>query len=267
MILEHCHPNFGLYITKYSKSDIKFLANKIYHTLLKYKVVVLRGQQWTPEEYIELCENIGNIWTTEDEMALERKHQLDNYKEIVKISNIDGVLGEIELLWHADGSHHPTREYPIRCLYGAKIPDNTANTEFADMGIAYDRLSEEQKNLFSQIEVLHRPRYLVGWEDKLKFKPLIRTHPIIGTKSISVDNYFTVQIKNKTEAESKPWLDNLVKESTNIVNTFTHSWQPGDLLLMDNNNVLHRRDAINHSNERCLWRITMDFNLLKLLDN
>lgn len=268
MHIEFAHNDgFGIYLKGYDKNNLKFLSDLVYHFLLRYKVVVLRGQEWTPEEYIDLCSSIGNIWTTDDEMAMESKHQLDHYKEIVKISNTDGVLGKIELLWHADGSHHPTREYPIRCLYGAKIPDNTAKTEFADMCMAYNALSEDQKKAFEQIEVMHRPRYLVGWEDKLKFKPLIRTHPITRIKSISVDNYFTVQIKDKSEDESKPWLDNLVKESTSIGNTFVHTWQPGDLLLMDNNNTLHRRDAILHNEERCLWRITMDFSLLRLIGN
>lgn len=268
MQIDHVRPdNFGLYLIGFDKNNLKYLSELVNSLLLRYKVIVLRGQEWTPEEYIELCSNMGKIWTTDDDMAMERKYQLDDYKEIVKISNTDGVLGKIELLWHADGSHHPTREYPIRCLYGTKIPDNTAKTEFADMCMAYDNLTPEQKTEYEQIEVMHRPRYLVGWEDKLRFKPLIRTHPITGSKSISVDNYFTVQIKGKTEAESKPWLDNLVKESTSLDNTFVHTWQTGDLLLMDNNNTLHRRDAITHNEERCLWRITMDFNLLNLLGN
>lgn len=261
MEINYPHNNFGAVIQNFNKDDLS-LSKLVYFLLLERKVVILRGQLWTAQEYINLCANIGQIWTTNDDMAKEKHAQLDGYKEIVKISNTNGVLGNIELLWHADGSHHPVREYPIRCLYGAQFPDVTANTEFADLEMAYNQWPHDDRMKLETMKVLHRPRYVVGWESDLKYKPVIRQHPITKRKSISLDNYFTVQFENMTEQESKPIIDNLVQQATSYNNRFIHTWALGDLVLFDNNNTVHRRDKIEHLEERCLWRITMDFHPL-----
>ncbi|MFA5489574.1 MAG: TauD/TfdA family dioxygenase [Candidimonas sp.] len=247
---EKLHSNFGIMIDNIDV-DLRSL-------LLEYKVVIVRGVKLTEQEYINFC-HIGHIWTTDDEMKMEQKYQIGQYKELVAISNHHGALGSMELLWHADGSHHPTKPYPIRCLYGAKIPSNTSATTFADMGLGLSRLSVEWKQKIETLKAIHRPTYNVGWNDIKVVRPFIRNHPVTNEQSLSLDNHFTVEIDGMDPIMGKIIIDDLVKMATSCDNTITHQWEPNDIVIFDNNNTVHRRERITHDEERLLWRITMDY--------
>lgn len=229
--------------------------------VLDHKVLLFRGQELSPTEYIRFCAQVGRIWTTQSEMALEKKFQFEEYPELVRVSSHFGVLGPMELLYHADGSHHPTQPYPLRALYGEKVPANRGGeTTWADMEVAYEALTPSQQEEWRGVRALHVPRYATGWENEAVYHPLIRVHPVSKRKSLSVDQYFTRSLEGWEDVEaSKVEIDRLLHWAVNLQNTYTHVWQPFDLVIFDNNNTVHRRTRIDPEEERLLLRITMDF--------
>ncbi|MGE0632407.1 MAG: TauD/TfdA dioxygenase family protein [Pseudobdellovibrionaceae bacterium] len=263
MKINPLHPKFGAEIRGLDLAQPLHheTSNELRAALLNSKVLIFRGQLVSPEKYIQFCSAIGKIWTTEDEMKLEKHFQYETHKELVRVSNKFGVLGKIELLYHADGSHHPSKPYPIRCLYAQSIPKGCGGaTTWADMEIAYETLSKGIKDRIENLRARHVPRYSTGWENEVVLHPLVRVHPVSGRKSLSVDQYFTRFIEGLSEKDSSELLTDLIEHSISQGNLYTHEWKPGDLVIFDNNNTVHRRDVITSKDERLLLRITMDYD-------
>jgi len=226
---------------------------------LQCKVLILPSQEISPRQYIAFCGYFGKVWRTDDEMKLEAHFQFQDYPELVKVSNHHGVLGPMELEYHADGSHHPSKSYPTRGLFAWSIPKSCAgSTTWLDMTQAYALLPETWRQRIANLKARHIPRYSTGWEGEEVFHPLVRVHPISGIPSLSVDTYFTRYIEGLAPAEGQELLAELLTFAKTHARSYTHSWSRHDIVVFDNNNTVHRRDRVLGAEERLLLRTTLD---------
>lgn len=261
MRIERVHPNFVSIVSganfdlMMSGENLKALQQE----LLDTKVLIISRLEISPQKFISLCQIFGKIWRTDNEMKLEAHYQFEDFPELVKVSNHHGVLGPMELEYHSDGSHHPTKPYPLRALYGWKIPENCAGaTTWIDMEEAYQKLPDNLKDKISNLKARHVPRYNTGWEHEVVYHPLTRVHPLTGRKSLSVDAYFTRSLLGLNEKEGADFLKELLDLAKLNAPAYKHVWSKHDVVIFDNNNTLHKRERILGEEERLLLRATLD---------
>lgn len=261
MRLEWKYPEFVCVVHDIDLSQSLDPANvdTLRNAFLKGKVLILPQQKISPDQYIAFCQHFGKIWRTDNEMKLEAHFQFEEFPELVRVSNQKGVLGPMELEYHADGSHHPTQSYPARGLFAWRLPDQCdGSTTWLDMTTAYEALPADMKLTIEHLKARHIPRYSTGWEAQEVFHPLVRVHPITKKRSLSVDAYFTRYIQDWPEEKSQELLNSLLQFAKTNAPSYTHTWSQYDIVIFDNNNTLHRRNRVLGHEERLLLRTTMD---------
>tara|TARA_R110000868_G_scaffold361111_1_gene623117 strand:- start:297 stop:1133 length:837 start_codon:yes stop_codon:yes gene_type:complete len=250
------------------------VINEIEELILKNKVVVFRGQDFTPEEQIAFCKQFG-------ETALHPlKQNTCPYNDMTYISNISekgvnlGYPGPSFPIWHSDLCYEPNPP-KFSFLYAEKVPDKGGNTIFANSTLAYEELDADLK------EKLKDKLAVFGFSEKLMQRckdknydlviakedqrpdflhPVFRTHPSTKKKSIFVNWTHTDSIKGFSDKESSKYLDELFKHSTKDRYTYSHNYDKNDLIIWDNSATLHTGDgSIEIDKPRVMRRVVIRY--------
>lgn len=227
----------------------------IHQAFLDHAVVVVRGQDLSPQRLMQFSKNFGRL----ESHVLESFNLPDN-PEVLVISNIKEngkPIGAIYAgqYWHSDLSYmkHPTQ---ASLLHARELPSHGGDTMFTSMTQAYDELSEPMKALVEQLTAVHD--YTNAYDtffshlpdrpplpDEAKAKvppvthPVVRTHPETGAKALYVNPGFTRHINELSAAESRAMLDFLFRHCQQPHLIYRHMWAPGDLLIWDNRCTCH----------------------------
>lgn len=223
--------------------------------LHRYKVVVLRDQQITPEQQIAFCGRFGRL-----EPHVLPQYLVPGYRELVRVSNVlDGAgqpIGMIDAgrVWHSDGQF---LECPnmYSMLYALEVPHDDSGrplgaTQFISTAHAYSLLPEEKKRRIEQLkgvnslaavyESLRRANVaskrapLTEAQKREVVHPIVRTHPVTGERCLYVSRAATLRIVGLPEEESGALIDELSDWCIRDDMVYTHRWQVGDLLMWDN---------------------------------
>lgn len=231
----------------------------IHEAFLEHAVVVLRGQDLSPEHLIKVSKKFGTL-----ESHVLSQFNMKDHPEVLLISNVKEKgkpIGAIHAgqYWHSDLSYmeRPTQ---ASLLHAKEIPSYGGDTMFVNMMRAYEDLSKPMKEFLDGLTGVHdytnaydtyfahladRPP-LTG-EEKAKVPPVehpvIRTHPETGRKGLYVNPGFTRQIKELSHPESRNFLDYLFAHFQQPQYIYRHTWQPGDLVIWDNRQTCHNAVA------------------------
>jgi alpha-ketoglutarate-dependent 2,4-dichlorophenoxyacetate dioxygenase len=193
------------------------------------------------------------------------------HPELFDVSNLDeegNILAEDDRrrafrlaneMWHTDSSFVPGgARYSL--LHAIVVPSRGADTEFADMRVAYDSLPFKTKQLIEKLVVEHSTYYsrsLIGY----KFTPeeltrrtatpqyLVQTHPSSGRKSLYLAAHAS-HVIGWPEEEGRALLRELTAHATQPQLVYTHQWRAGDLVIWDNRCTMHRATPFPDTNER-----------------
>lgn len=170
--------------------------------------------------------------------------------------------------WHIDGM---TDDVPIMAtlLSAHAVAEKGGETEFASAYNAYEDLSEEEKQRFESIRVVHTveaaqrlqnnhpsPEELAIWRSRpAKEHPLVWTHRS-GRKSL-VLGATASHVVGMEPDESRAFLDDLLARVTGPERIYRHVWSVGDLVIWDNRGVLHRACAYDPTSPRDMHRTTL----------
>jgi len=170
--------------------------------------------------------------------------------------------------WHIDGL---TEDIPIMATLLAAHAVATAGgeTEFASTYAAYDDLSDEEKERFCAIRVVHSleaTQRLVNpnptseevelWRQRpAKVHPLVSTH-LSGRRSL-VLGATTESVVGMEPTEGRAFLDGLLARATAPDRVYHHEWEVGDLVIWDNTGVLHRALPYDATSPRDMHRTTL----------
>ena len=186
--------------------------------------------------------------------------------------------------WHTDQSFR--RPPPDYSLFYARqpVPQGQGQTLFADSTGAYAELPEEMKARIDALEGIHvlpgmgrsdkavrqgeTPKPLAAHQQPQR-QPLVRTHPVTGTKSLYLCDGGQMDFVTGPIAGMEPGpggdgaalLYELLHHLTQRRLTYAHEWTEGDLVIYDNRNLLHSGtwyDADAHT--RIMWRTTVRGN-------
>ncbi len=222
-------------------------------------VIVFRGQQLTEEQQIGFSRRLGEL-----EIHVATDYLRPDHPQILVVSNIaenGRVIGLADAgqYWHSDLSYVAN---PSRCslLYALELPTENGKilgeTLFASAAYAYDTLPAGTQSQLEGLRAIHRyaDRYrkqqaaggrgAISEEQLAKVPdvvhPVVRRHPITGRKTLFVNEGFTVEIERLPRSQSDALLAQLFAHITRPEFLYTHSWQPGDLLMWDNCLTQHR---------------------------
>ncbi len=170
--------------------------------------------------------------------------------------------------WHIDGL---TEDIPIMAtlLAAHQVASTGGETEFASTYAAYDDLTDEEKERFATIRVVHSlaaTQRLVNpdataeeeavWRKRpSKVHPLVWTH-LSGRRSL-VLGATTESVEGMEPEEGRAFLDGLLARSTAPDRVYRHEWQVGDLVIWDNTGVLHRALPYDATSPRDMHRTTL----------
>ena len=244
----------------------------------RYAVLVFPAQPVTDEQQIAFTQNFGALEdTTGGNITKQEQRRLS--AQMADVSNLDKdgkplarddrrrMFNLGNQLWHSDSSFRATpAKYSI--LSGRVVATSGGNTEFADMRAAYDALDAptkaEVEDLVCEHSLLHS-RGALGFdtltpEERAMFKPvrqrLVRTHPVTGRKSLYLSSH-AGSIVGWPVPEARAFLRDLTEHATQPGFVYVHRWQPFDLVMWDNRQLMHRVRRFDANLVRDMRRTTV----------
>ena len=256
--------NFGVKITNFdcskiiNNNDLEILKK----TIQESHFICFKNQDLNGNTLAKFTKNFGDL------EAYPEKDKTKGKIEIFNVSNVseDGkhlspddqrvILQKNNSRWHTDSSYryHPAS---FSILFGLEtLPQEATGgqTEFSNMLIAYDNLTEEKKTLLQPLHQVHSYNDIrrlepglpeLTYEEKSNFPPV--THPIIRVhpdRNFKKSLYFTsntsLEIGGMSLEKGKElhaWLVNYISQPQFC---YKHSWKKNDLIMWDNRVLLHR---------------------------
>jgi len=246
----------------------------------QYAVLVFREQDIADAEQIAFTRHFGelesyatpgHIRTREEQRLGPGMADFSNLDKDGRIMSAEDRVWFFKLgdrLWHSDSSFRPVpAKYSL--LSARLLPSWGGNTEFADMRAAYDALDPRGKAEIEDLVCEHSliySRQAIGFtdlapEELAAFKPvrqrLVRSHPVSGRKSLFLAAHAGA-IEGWTVPEARMFLRDLTEHATRPEFVYSHPWRPGDLVMWDNRQVMHRARRFDDRNEiRDMRRTTL----------
>ena len=169
-------------------------------------VIFFRDQHLTVDQHKAFGRRFGEL-----HVHPNARKEVPDHPEILVIQadeNSKHVAGED---WHSDVSCDP--EPPMgSILYLTEVPpDGGGDTMFANMYLAYERLSPAMADFLDGLTAIHDSTKAHGYRKRsgdadLEFPraehPVVRTHPVSGRRGLYVNRGFTTNIPQLSRAEA-----------------------------------------------------------------
>jgi alpha-ketoglutarate-dependent 2,4-dichlorophenoxyacetate dioxygenase len=244
----------------------------------RYAVLVFPERRITDEQQMAFSRNFGaledarggNITRPEDRRLQTGMNDVSNLGRDGRPLDRDSrqrLFNLGNMLWHSDSSFRPI---PAKySLLSARVVNPAGgNTEFADMRAAYDALDADTKAQIEDLVCEHSLMYSRGSlgmldyseEERAMFRPvrqrLVRTHPVSGRKSLYLSSHAGAII-GMPMPEARILLRDLTEHATQAAFVYVHRWRPGDLVMWDNRQMMHRVRRYDENQPRDMRRTTV----------
>ena len=218
-------------------------------TLLRWKVVFFRDQDLTQEQHVAFGRNFGEVTPAHPTLPAA----FPDHPEILLLDNeryaADSV--SIESRWHTDVTFVPNPPM-ASILRGVVVPPYGGDTQFANIVVAYERLSEPIRDLIDGLHAVHHnvlplargemPAEMAqqfSSTDIRSVHPVVRVHPETGERAIFVNPNFTSHVVELSRKESRHLLEMLYEQISNPEFTCRFRWEPGSIAFWDNRATAH----------------------------
>ena len=241
-------------------SDIGGSIPEIRAALLKHGVIFFRNQELTQDQHIAFARQFGDL-----EIHPATPKDQPN-PEVLRIEHGPRSRGQ-ENNWHSDVTW---REKPSlgSILLAREVPDCGGDTLFANMHLAYERLSKQMKRFCEGLTAVHDisrvfAKRLNKTPEELHEKyppmrhPVIRTHPETGERAIYVNNGFTSHVEGLSKEESSWLLDHLYKTAWDVEIQCRFRWEAGSVAFWDNRVCQHLAVSDYFPARRVMERVTI----------
>ena len=224
------------------------LSKEISDAFARYHMLCFRDQKLGLDDYRRAARLFGPFSGNPIHVALPSHPE---FVRVVKEANQDGPTFGGN--WHTDLSWF---EKPPKAtlLYAEEVPPYGGDTLFANLHLAWERLSETLRGMLDGQVGIHSGYGAYGINASLKSikvvdegwevsnteveHPLVPRHPDTGKPFLFV-NPNVVRIKGMSESESRPLLAYLMTACTRADLTCRLSWKAGSLTVWDNRCLLH----------------------------
>ena len=235
--------------------------------LAEYKVLFFSDQHdLHPDSQIAFGRRLGEV--TESHPVVPGVDE--NHPEIYELDSNTGGFADI---WHTDVTF--VRRPPLGSVLRAVVlPPTGGDTQWADLELAYDSLSEPVRRLADQLVAVHDGNrewgyYLAQRQERTKWEgeefkalvpiehPVVRVHPETGRRSLFVNPGFVSHIAGVSDAESRHLLDLFYAHITKPEHIVRHRWSVGDVVMWDNRSTVHYANRDYGTQRRVMHRITL----------
>ena len=236
----------------------------------EHAVLVFHDQAFTDKEQIEFAQRLdGKLHAKTGSRAIARNRfgnealtDISNVGADGRILKADDRRREYSLgnrLWHTDASFEdPPGRYSM--LHARVIPEDAADTEFADLRTAWDALDEKTKAQISGLRAHHSIAYsrqVLGFEFSPEeaamlpgaVHPLVRTIPRSGRRSLYLASHAN-RIEGMGIPDGRLLIRELTEHATQREFVHRHRWRVGDLVIWDNRCTMHRATRFDDASER-----------------
>jgi taurine dioxygenase len=229
------------------------------HALAEHLALVFHDQALTPAQYLQAAALFGPPMRQH-----YSQHNMSDYPDIGLVWHRNGQRPAER--WHTD---HTNRERPpaATMLYGLEIPTAGGGTSVANMRAAYAALSEAERarlDTLRTVNSLDDTRSDTRAVDIEKYSkpivhPMVRTHPVHGSRAVYFHITKTVNIEGLSPEASRDYLNDLLERMIKPEIVYHHAWRTGDVLVIDDRATMHRAHGdYDRSQSRVLWRIIVE---------
>ena len=237
----------------------------IQNAWFRYLVLVFEGPELTPGQQLNFARQLGRV------VQYPMVQGLPNYPEIVPVVKLPHERRNFGGVWHSDTTYLPHPPSGT-LLLARELPPSGGDTQFANMYLAYDALSDQTKQVINKLIVIQssaKPRVAKGRSEKVQIgvragdteltaeHPVVRVHPITGKRALYVNPAHSVRFKTMTSIESEQLLNILFEHQINPAFTGSYRWKKGAMVLWDNRCVQHYPLNDYHGYKRVMHRITI----------
>jgi taurine dioxygenase len=268
LTIRKLHPVVGAEITGIDLAEPVDAATRaaLSQALSEHLALVFPNQDLTPDQYLGAATAFGPVMRQHYSEA-----HMPGYTTISLVRHKPGRA--VSEHWHTDHTNHDKPPLATM-LYGVEVPSAGGGTSVASMRAAYDALSEDEQQRLAGMRSVNSLDADSGGataEDLEKFgkpvvHPMIRTHPVHGTRAVFFHINKVEYIEGMSPDLSRAFMEDLLERMIRPEITYHHQWRKGDVLIFDDRATLHRAHGDYDRNEsRVLWRILVEGDKPRLI--
>jgi len=241
-------------------------AAQIRRAWLEHLVIFFRDQRLDSPQYLAFARMFG------EPIEYPFVKGLPEAPEIIPVLKRETETVNFGGIWHSDTAYLE-RPPMASMLIAREVPEAGGDTEFANMYLAYETLSDGMKRLLEPLKGVNTSTLAdvsKTREDRLKDMarddarteyvaehPVVRVHPETGRRALYVSVAHTERFAGMTREESQPLLQFLFRHQIRPEFTCRFKWRAGSIALWDNRCAQH--NAINDyaGHRRLMHRITL----------
>jgi alpha-ketoglutarate-dependent taurine dioxygenase len=270
MVVTPTSTTIGAEISGNSSDDLlddDSVVRSVADALERNGVLVFRDLYLEPEAQVAFCQKLGQLDYSEGHHPVRGIYRVT--RDASKNASAEYLKGTFH--WHIDGCTPLHGEPPQKAtmLSAKAVADSGGDTEFASTYAAYEALSEEEKERFATLSVLHSleasqrlvypdptPEQVQGWRARpTSIHPLVWTHRS-GRKSLLISAHAD-RVVDMDPDESRALLNDLMNRATEDDLVYRHHWSVGDSVIWDNTGVMHRATVYPAGSPREMLRTTI----------
>ncbi len=221
-----------------------------------------------PEAQVAFCRKLGEI-----DHSSDGHHPVAGIYPVTldKSKNASASYLRATFDWHIDGCTPTDDEPPQKAtvLTAKQVAERGGETEFANSYAAYEAFSDEERERFGSLRVVHSleasqrrinpdpsPELVATWRARPTHEhPLVWTHRS-GRRSLVLGASADYVVGMDLD-EGRALLAELLDRATQPPLVYRHTWAVGDTVIWDNNGVLHRAAPYDPDSPREMLRTTV----------
>jgi alpha-ketoglutarate-dependent taurine dioxygenase len=243
-------------------------AEVVLDALEENGVLVFPELNLNPEAQVAFCRRLGAV-----DYSSDGHHPVAGIYPITldPSKNSSAAYLRATFDWHIDGCTPTGDECPQKAtvLSAVRVAERGGQTEFASSYAAYDALSDDEKQRYASLKVVHSleasqrrvtpdptPEQLARWRARRTHEhPLVWTHTS-GRKSLVLGASADYVVGMDLD-EGRALLAELLDRATVPDKVYSHHWSVGDTVIWDNRGVLHRAAPYHPDSPREMLRTTV----------
>jgi taurine dioxygenase len=215
-----------------------------------------------PNKLHDFAKHWGEVIELPASLAL--CNQEPDLPSVTRIGNIrpDGsVIPSVRFgeYWHHDGDFWPPgKNFVVNFLSSDRIPKQGGHTGFLDTRLAYDMLDPAQKARLNGATIRVSASRISDFENAPAHElppdvvhPVFLPHPLTGQIGMYLpEGPDGIRSRDGEAVDTQGVITSMIDK----IDMYEHAWSAGDLLIIDNLQVMHRSMGGYGDNPRLLYR-------------
>ena len=238
-------PDYGVEVHDIDLTEINAeMAESILDAANEHALLLFRRQCLHDDDIYNLSAALGPV----EEPAALSNHS-PGFKEVNYISNLNNAEGTFigNTITDNDGGWHSDQAFrknpaTLSTLYCIIAPDEGGGTSFCSTQMGYEALPQNLKDKAATLRSQYMPGKVHEVEKIKVSHSTVLTNPTNGRQTLYVQpgtRGFQAMATEESQALKKELLNYQIQPE----HVYQHNYRMGDMLIYDNAQLLHKRDA------------------------